>query len=232
MIPEFVLKDQMFDIKLLEKFYTLTGDDSDSSPDVDEEVKSAYMMFIGDLVPVISFNWKQYIKSYVKGLYEPTYLKNNLTVSDEAYTHWLIKRYLPGIVDDIKNNKPIGNKGRKGPHLTNIYKNEYMQLFRMINEMRNPSMDAGKHQAYKYYEKLFFDSFFSSKGMKSVSSNTISHGTSQDEQGLVLEVLHMDKQFQPIIAPIADTQTRKPKKKTADDSSTTEASEVGLQADV
>ena len=85
MIPEFVLKDQMFDIKLLEKFYTLTGDDSDS-PDVDEEVKSAYMMFIGDLVPVISFKWKQYIKSYVKGLYEPTYLKNNLTVSDEAYT--------------------------------------------------------------------------------------------------------------------------------------------------
>jgi hypothetical protein len=220
----------MFDIKLLEKFYTLTANDS-NNPDVDEEVKKAYLMFIGDLVPVVSFNWKQYMKSYVSGLSEPTYLKNNLTVSDEAYTHWLIKRYLPGIIDEVKNNKPMGQKGRKGPHLTNTYKNEYMILFRRINEMRDPNMDHEKYETYKFYEKLFFESFFNTKGMQTKSAKALSYGTSQIEQHLVLEDLIIPGTFEPIVANMSEPQTQS--KEAIDDDNTIESTnEAVLEADV
>jgi hypothetical protein len=218
----------MFDIELLDKFYTFTGTDTDFQ-EVDEEVRNAYLMFIGDLVPVISLNWKQYIKGYVKGMSEPSYLNNNLTVSDEAYTLWLVKRFLPGIVDEIKNNIPRGRKGRKGPHLTNTYRNEYIELFRKLNEMRNPNMDHEKYEAYIYYEKMFFESFFTTKGINLKSSKAIAYGTSQLEQHLVMEEIILNKPFDPMAAKVQSEA----KDEMENDSSLAEANAgVGLQAQI
>ena len=84
----------MFDIALLDKFYIYEPNMiSDELYQIDEDIKHAYLMFIGVLVPVVSFSWRSYIKHYVKDRSKPTYVIINLTISDEAYTIWLIKQH-------------------------------------------------------------------------------------------------------------------------------------------
>ena len=90
----------MFDIALLDKFYIYeTNMISDELYQIDEGIKHAYLMVIGVLVPVVSISWRSYIKHYVKDSSKPTYVKNNLTISDEPYIIWLIKQHLPYIIN-------------------------------------------------------------------------------------------------------------------------------------
>ena len=94
----------MFDVSLLDKFYTYEPNMiSDELFQIDEEIKQAYLMFIGVLVPVVSFNWSNYIKYYISDSSQSTYVKSNLTISDESYTIWLIKQHLPNIVNAHNN---------------------------------------------------------------------------------------------------------------------------------
>jgi hypothetical protein len=187
---ELVTQNEMFDIELLDKFYKFSNDSLDLK-EVEEEVKEAYIMFIGVLVPVISLNWKQYLKTFVKNRSNPSYASNNnLTVSDEAYTLWLIKRYLPGIVDEIKFNKPVAKKGRKGPHLSKTYKTEYMELFRIIDSFRNED-GPNNGEAFKYFEQMFFDTYFDSKGIKKPSKSTAY--VTNAEKYVYLEKLVLDE---------------------------------------
>ena len=99
---------KMFDIALLDKFYIYEPNMiSDELYQIDEDIKHAYLMFIGVLVPVVSFSWRSYIKHYVKDSSKPTYVKNNLTISDKAYTIWLIKQHLPNTINEHNNTQQI-----------------------------------------------------------------------------------------------------------------------------
>ena len=58
---------KMFDIALLDKFYIYEPSMiSDELYQIDEGIKHAYLMFIGVLVPVVSFSWRSYIKTLCK----------------------------------------------------------------------------------------------------------------------------------------------------------------------
>ena len=64
-----VQDNKMFDIAQLDKFYIYEPNMiSDELYQIDENIKHAYLMFIGVLVPVVSFSWRSYIKHYVRQL--------------------------------------------------------------------------------------------------------------------------------------------------------------------
>ena len=99
---------KIFDIALLDKFYIYElSMISDELYQIDDNIKHAYLMFIGVLVHVVSFSWRSYIKHYINNSSKPTYVKNNLTISDEAYTIWLIKQHLPNTINERNNTQQI-----------------------------------------------------------------------------------------------------------------------------
>ena len=185
----------MFDVSLLDKFYTYEPNMiSDELFQIDEEIKQAYLMFIGVLVPVVSFSWRNYIKYYISDSSQPTYVKSNLTISDEAYTIWLIKQHLPNIVNAHNNlhqeHEPTNKK--KGPHLTKIFINEYNNEFHKINLLRNQK-ETESHSAYQYYEQMFFNCFFDNNGpVFSLNESKKGFGMSGDSK-LFIESLDEDK---------------------------------------
>ena len=92
-------EDRMFDVTLMEKFYTLPSQSEDVA------IKNAYLLFIGVLCPLVSFHWKEHVKLYVKNKLEAEY-KKFLTISDEAYAVWLINVHLPKFI----NKKKVSRK--------------------------------------------------------------------------------------------------------------------------
>ena len=190
---------KMFDIALLDKFYIYEPNMiSDELYQIDEDIKHAYLMFIGVLVPVVSFSWRSYIKHYVKDSSKPTYVKNNLTISDEAYTIWLIKQHLPNTINEHNNTQQITTtKKRKGQHITKTYMNEYNNEFHKINQMRNVKNDES-HIAFLHFEKMFFNCFFDNNGPIFAYSNTLNKTNMANHSTIFIESLDEDEPATPI----------------------------------
>jgi hypothetical protein len=52
------------------------------------EVKEAWMVFLNDFCPLVSYEWKEYLKNVVNK--DSATFFGNLTVSDEAFAEWTI----------------------------------------------------------------------------------------------------------------------------------------------
>ena len=152
----------MFDISLLDQFYTFECNKNDGTPfDVTENVKEAYFIFVKDFCVNVSTVWKKYLKGFCQTRDTATFVQK-LTKSDEAYAYWLYSCLFEKCVPDATVVEQHGwekwnqdrKKGKAGKHDSVTKFDEYVLIYNKISALRE------NHDAYQFWQNIFFEKLF------------------------------------------------------------------------
>lgn len=150
----------MFDKKMFDEFYKFEPNDPNFT--VDDKVKEAYTIFIGDFCPCVSKHWKNYLS--ILRLRQSATFVNKLTPSDEIYTYWWLtlnyddeKSNVEYIIEHGEEDFKIKNKEEKtrGKHQVLQYQEYYVEVYLKIEDHRD---DA---KAWDYWQAIYFDTYLS-----------------------------------------------------------------------
>jgi hypothetical protein len=176
--------DTMFDVTLMDKFYTFSDD---SNFDVPDDVKYAYYTFISEFCPTVSSFWKHYLNKFCK--IESATFDQRLTRSDEAYTFWLIKCLYDKCYQHAQYINQFGrdkwlekqkHSRKKGKHDSKAKIDDYVQLLNKIEKHRQDK------KSYSYWETVFFEKNFEDS---SSESSEESDGTKTTNKGIENQVI-------------------------------------------
>jgi len=156
----------MFSKGCLNKFRELENTDD---PQVDDELRKAWYIFIAEFCRSVSYHWKSYLTK-INNRNDATF-KGNLTMSDEAFAMWVVYCKYDEAKEEAEEIKKMGidkwknsrNKKRAGPHDSKELIKHYIKYYDKLTEARsNKASDA-------YWQKMFFDDLF--KEPSKASSN-------------------------------------------------------------
>jgi hypothetical protein len=167
---EKLIEGTMFDIKLMESFYTIEHTETVANDDV----KNAYYKFVNDFCSNVSSVWKKYLKEQCLYIETATFVQF-LTRSDEAFAYWLILCLYEKCAADALVIKTEGRhqwnqarkKGKAGKHDSNTKFDDYINIYNKVTALRD------NEKAYAVWQQYFFEKFFQKKGLvkKAVSKD-------------------------------------------------------------
>jgi hypothetical protein len=123
------------------------------------EVKEAWMVFLNDFCPLVSYEWKEYLKNVVNK--DSATFFGNLTVSDEAFAEWTIVCKYDESFAEAEKIKTMGmdnwslqrKKRKRGPHDSRKKMDDYARIYRNILAHRQNRV------ANTIWQQLFFEMY-------------------------------------------------------------------------
>jgi len=150
----------MFSCEVTKEFRSST---SDTSMTLQEYTNKAWVSFLYDFCPLVSYEWNDYLKNVIHT--DTASFFGNLTTSDEAFTQWVILCKFDEVRKEAEEIDNLGKetwyekrkKRKRGPHDSREKMELYSNIYQSIVRHRSDRNE------YHKWQHFFFENFLKDK---------------------------------------------------------------------